>query len=197
MPGEFGPLVLVDRVGNVGVAALDQDFATSVLVAAGRLVVQLFRSGSDSDSSTPTGRAHQATESAASEDFAGLGVGAGSELVDEVDKVVEFDLAGRVDRDGLERLADLVVGPFAGRGFGFRVGREGGQDGRFRQPTRRVEVDLAVGAVALRSAWHSRRCTCAPVCDAARVPFGGDSQHRLGTHMSRLVGGRSEGDWAS
>lgn len=158
VPGELGPLVLVDRVGNVRVAALDQDFATPVLVAASGLMVQLrdARSSSRSDSSTgSTSRAHQATESAASEDFTGLGVGAGPELVDEVDKVVEFDLAGRVDRDGLEGLADLVVGPFAGRGFGFRVGREGGQDGRFRQPTCRVEVDLAEGGN--RTLWSVSR----------------------------------------
>lgn len=151
VPGEFGPLVFVDRVGDVGVAALDQDFATSVLVAAGRLVVQLRDAGSTTRSRSPTGCAHQATECAAAEHLTGLGIGAGPELVDEVDKVVEFDLAGRVDRDGLERLSDLVVGPFPGRGFGFRVGREGGQDSRFRQATSRVEVDLAEGAVTLRS----------------------------------------------
>lgn len=62
-----------------------------------------------------------------------LGARSGPELVDEVDKVFEFDLAGRVDRDGLEGLADLVVGVLARGRFGLGVGGEGGQDGRLGQ----------------------------------------------------------------
>lgn len=66
------------------------------------------------------------------------------EFVDEVDKVVEFDLARRVDRDGLEGFADLVVGVLAGGGGRGRLGGEGGEDGGFGKAAGRIEVDLAV-----------------------------------------------------
>lgn len=86
-----------------------------------------------------------------------LGARSGPELVDEVDKVFEFDLAGRVDRDGLEGFADLVVGVLAGGRFGLGVGGEGGQDGRLGQAAGRVEVDLAADGCGSLSAFELLR----------------------------------------
>jgi len=131
MPRKLCPLVLVDRVSDVGVGSLDEHLSTSRLRCS---------SPTRRCRSSRTLASHQPAQRSTSMNLPRTRSSTFLQLGHEVDEIIQLDRARSVDGDGLERFANGVVGVLS-RGSGGGTSGEGGEDGGFGEAARRVEVD--------------------------------------------------------